>query len=184
MKLVVVAAALLVASAPLQAQMVVTRDTLDANLRDLRDTLVILDDSLHTVQAALAQLQLGHAGASKELLFSRGKSIKNACSSALRNVAPARNVVKEDDWDTDHRTRQQTQLLGAMDDLEQSLSSCESVWGRLATIENAEEIRTAGPHEATSISDHIERYSRVVAGYYKVLGIYVPPAGMSRDPAP
>ena len=73
----------------------------------------------------------------------------------------------------------QGQVLEAIDLLEQSVDACQSVWDRLVTPENAEQIRTAGPAEAESITKAIHDYGKVVAGYYKALGIYVRPAGVS-----
>ncbi len=177
MRLLVVAVGLLVAAAPLQAQMVVTNDTLGTERRDVRDILVVLRDSLHTVQAAAAQFARGNASASPELLYSRGKTIKNACIRSLRNVGPARRVVKADDWGDEYRTMRQNELLQAMDSIERSLNACEATWDELATPENAERIRTEGPREAESITGDIRLYGGVVAGYYKALGIYVKPAG-------
>ena len=75
-----------------------------------------------------------------------------------------------------HQLRQ-NELLQAMDSLERSLNACEATWDELVTPENAERIRTEGPREAESIVGDIRLYGAVVAGYYKVLGIYVKPAG-------
>ena len=179
MRLLVVAVGLLVAAAPLHGQMVVTNDTLDLERRDVRDILVVLRDSLHTVEAAAAQFDRGHASASIELLYSRGRTLKNACTRSLRNIGPAREVVKGDDWGDEYRTMRQGQVFEAIDLLEQSVDACQSVWDRLVTPENAEQIRTAGPAEAESITKAIHDYGKVVAGYYKALGIYVRPAGVS-----
>lgn len=159
--------------------MVVSTDTLDAERRDVRDILVVLRDSLHSVEAAAAQFDRGHASASVELLYSRGKTIKNACTRSVRNIGPAREVVKADDWDDEYRTMWQNQVLEAMDVLEQSVNACQLAWGRLATPENAEQIRSAGPGEAESITNAIHDYTAVVSGYYKALGIYVRPIGAS-----
>lgn len=159
--------------------MVVTNDTLDLERRDVRDILVVLRDSLHTVEAAAAQFDRGHAAASIELLYSRGRTLKNACTRSLRNIGPAREVVKADDWGDEYRTMRQGQVLEAIDLLEQSVNACQSVWDGLVTPENAEQIRTAGPAEAESITKAIHEYGNVVAGYYKALGIYVRPAGVS-----
>ena len=179
MRLLVVAVGLLVFAAPLHGQTVVTTDTLDAQRQDVRDILVVLRDSLHTVAAAAAQFDRGHASASVELLYSRGRTIKNACTRSLRNIGPAREVVKADDWGDEYRTMRQNQVLEAMDVLEKSVNACQSVWDGLVTPENAEQIRTAGPAEAESITKAIHDYGAVVSGYYKALGIYVSPAGAS-----
>ncbi len=146
---------MLVFAAPLHGQMVVTTDTLDAQRQDVRDILVVLRDSLHTVEAAAAQLDRGHTSASVELLYSRGRTIKNACTRSLRNIGPAREVVKADDWDDEYRTMRQNQVLEAMDVLEKAVYACQSVWDGLVTPENAEQIRTAGPAEAESITQAI-----------------------------
>lgn len=179
MRLLVVAVGLMVAAAPLHGQMVVTDDTLDVARRDVRDILVVLRDSLHTVEAAAAQFDRGHTSASVELLYSRGRMIKNACTRSLRNIGPAREVVKADDWGDEYRTTWQNQVLEAMDVLEKSVNACQAVWDGLVTPENAEQIRTAGPAEAESITKAIHDYGQAVAGYYKVLGIYVRPVGAS-----
>ena len=178
MRLLVVALVLLVVTVPLHGQMVMTQDTLEAERRDVRDVLVILRDSLQTVEAAAAQFERGHATASPELLYSRGRSIKNACIRSLRNVEPARQVVKTNDWVSEYQTKWQNELLQAMDSLEKSLNACEAVWHRLATPETAEQIRTAGPPEAESITRDIHGYTAVVSSYYKALAIYVKPAGV------
>jgi hypothetical protein len=170
---------LLVVAAPLHAQMVVTNDTLDAERRDVRDALVVLRDSLRTVEAAAAQFERGHASASPELLYSRGKTIKNACNRSLRNIEPTRKVVKSDDWDNDYRTQRQNELLEAMDTLEKSLNACVAVWDRLTAPEGIEEIRASSPGKAQSITQDIHDYTTPVTSYFKALGVYVRPIGAS-----
>ena len=177
MRLLVVVVGLLAAAAPLQGQVVVTNDTLDVERGDIRDVLVVLRDSLRTAEAAAAQLARGNASASPELLYSRGKALKNACIRSLRNIEPARTVVKADNWGNEFQTKWQNELLQAMDSIEQSLTVCEATWDHLATPENAEQIRTAGLTEADSITRDLQTYGAVVRGYYKSLGIYVKPAG-------
>jgi hypothetical protein len=184
-RLLVVALGLLVIAAPLHAQqMVITNDTLDAERRDVRDVLVVLRDSLRTVEAAAAQFERGHASASLELLYSQGQRIKNACIRSLRNIGPAREVVKADDWDDAYRTLQQSELLEAMDTLEESLNDCDEVWDSLATLENEEELRSSGPGAAESITKDIHDYASAVSGYFKALGVYVSPIGASRTSIP
>lgn len=177
MKALVTAAVLLLAASSLQAQMVVTNDTLDTERRNVRDALVILRDSLRTVEAAAAQFERGNASASSELLYSRGRTLMKSCSRSLRNVGPTRAVVEADDWNDEYRTLRQTELLAAMNHLEKSLQACESVWSTLATPAGADEIRSKGVTEARSISQEIHLYGNSVDAFYKALGIYVRPIG-------
>ena len=178
MKVLVGAACLLLAVArPLSGQMVVTNDTLDVERREVRDVLTVLRDSLRTVEAAAAQFERGHQSASIELLISRAQSIQRACARSRRNLPAARKQVAAGSWSTEYRTKAQDNLLDEMVQLEESLEACESVWARLASLDEADELRADGPAQAQSISTAIRRYTSDVDALYKALGIYVRPIG-------
>ena len=177
MKSLVTAAALLLAAGSLEAQVLVRNDTLDAERRDVRDVLIVLRDSLRTVEASAAQFERGNESASVELLYSRGRSLLRACSRSLQNVPPAQALVRADDWENDYHALRQNELLAAMDRLEKSLQACESVWGKLATMEGADDIRTEGVAEARAITDAVHQYGNAVASFFKALDIYVSPIG-------
>jgi hypothetical protein len=168
---------LLLAARPLAGQMVVTNDTLDTERQEVRDILIVLRDSLRTVEAAAAQFQRGHQSASTELLYSRGRALQRACVRSVRNVEPARETVEAGAWDSEYRTETQKALLDEMTTLEQALLACDSVWERLASLDDPDDLRTDGPVQAESIAEVIHQYSTAVSAFYKALGIYVRPIG-------
>ena len=81
------------------------------------------------------------------------------------------------EWDDDFQNRRRDELLAEMDLLDLALVQCDEDWTRFATPEYAEEIRTSGLESADSLVGTIHRYENVVAGYYRVLDIYVDPPG-------
>jgi hypothetical protein len=172
-----VAVALAVTASQAYGQMVVTNDTLPDSKQVVRDVLVPQRDSLHLILAAAAQLRRGNATASVELLFTRGRSMLRACTGSATTIQNTRTTVEAGGWDDDLQNRRKNELLAEMDLLDLAIVQCNQDWTRLATLENAEEIRTSGLASADSLVATIHRYENVVAGYYKVLDIYVEPPG-------
>ncbi len=179
-----VAAALVVAAGPVHGQTVVTNDTLPESKQVVRDILVPQRDSLHTILAAAAQLQRGHATASVELLFARGRSLLQGCQRSLTTSDTTRATIEAGEWDDEFQNRRKRELIAEMDLLNQALWQCDRAWTQFATREHAEEIRTTGLEAADSLVATIHQYENVVAGYYKVLDIYVPPPGSRPSPTP
>lgn len=175
-----VAAALVVAAGPVHGQMVVTNDTLPPSKQIVRDILVPQRDSLHTILAAAAQLQRGHTTASVELLFARGQTLLRACQRSLATSDTTRVLIEAGGWDEEIQNRRKNELIAEMDVLNQALGQCDQAWTRFATLEHAEEIRTRGLEAADSLVATIHHYENVVAGYYRVLDIYVQPQGRTR----
>ena len=176
------AAALSVAAGPLQSQqMVITNDTLPAVKQVVRDILVPQRDSLRLVLAAAAQLDRDNARASDELLQSRGRSLLRACQANLAILDTTRAVIARGEWDQEIENRRRDELLVQFDHLKQALTTCETDWTRLATWEHRAEIRTTGLQAAGALVDVVHEYEHGVASYYKVLDIYVRPAG-ARSP--
>lgn len=172
--LALVALAMLVA-VPLRAQMVVTNDTLDAERRELRDAITVLRDSLQTVQAAAAQFERGHAGASDELLHSRARSILRGCARSTRNIEHTRQIIGKAKWDSDFLTGRQNDLLAQLDQVEKSMNACQTVWLEMSS--DIAELRERGPTQAAAVAADVLAYDSAVGDYFKALGIYLRPAG-------
>lgn len=172
-----IVAPLLLVAGPLQAQMVVTNDTLDTPRREVLEALVVVRDSLRPIEAAAAQLQRGSATASSELLFSRGRILLKACRTSLETLPAARAEVARGEWPQEIQVQRQRELMHEFSRLEHALAKCDTTWTRLATPEQAHDIPTVGLAHAQEITADIHRYQNSVGSFLKPLGIRLEPIG-------
>jgi hypothetical protein len=169
---------------PLSAQTVVRpAPPLDSTRAAVRDALLVLRDSLGTIDGAAARLQRDYQQASGASLLSRAKLMEEACARSLRTVQPTRRAVLTARVSEPQRTKHQRELVNALDTLKLVLNHCESEFADMSRSGQAETVRGYGNDRAGRVLAALRRYEQTLHQFFGVMGIRVPPAGVGFRPA-
>lgn len=160
-----------------QAMVVQPEPALDAARAGVRDTLLVLRDSLHAVHAAGAHLRRDFRGASGETLLSRARAMLAACAASTRSMPAARSAVKNGPAATERARVARERLLAAMDQLAEPLATCETRFAAWAGTADGESVRGYGNRRADEIRDAIRAFENDLTRYFSAQGIRVRPVG-------
>ena len=184
MKPVYVALLAVVGSQPLAAQTVVRPAApLDSARAELRDALVVLRDSLITIDGAAARLQRDFRTASAPSLISRARIIRDACARSLRTVPPTRAALQAANLSHPKRLQLRRELVVAMDTLKGVLRYCETEFSDMSKPGQAEVVRGYGNDHAGRVLAGIRSYERTLRGFLQVMGIRMLPIGAHGRPS-
>ncbi|MEO8634613.1 MAG: hypothetical protein ABI587_04965 [Gemmatimonadales bacterium] len=163
--------ALLIAGAsPLGAQTVIAPPPrLDSTQTAVRDALYRLRDSLQLVDAASASIARDRAMSSDALLRSRASRLMTRCAAAARVVAPTRSVITSAGLPAQDPKLKRAVLLRSLDSLEVGLQSCVTVFERLKSPANAEELRGYGIGRGEKVQSYIRRHDKAVGPYFEAV---------------
>ena len=169
---------------PAMAQTVMRPDPpLDSVRAGLRDALLVLRDSLTTIDAAAARLQRDYRQASGPALLSRARVMREACASSIRTVPPTRRAVLDTPIREPHRLKQRSELLREMDRLKKALAQCEGEFTAMSRPGEAETVRGYANARAARIQSALRKYDGVLRGFLGAMGIKVTPPGATPHPA-
>ena len=154
---------------------------LDSNRQQVRDALLVLRDSLHTISGADARLQRDFRTRSASSLVSQARSIADACARAERNVPGARKAVEDTRADTRFEREQRIALLKSLDELVGTLGSCRTDFFAMGT-KGGEQVRGYGNRRSESLRAELRRYDRAVAAFFSTYDIEVRPIGAGKSP--
>jgi len=177
--------ALVLLSAPrLAAQTVIhPAPPLDSARAALRDALVLLSDSLGTIDAAAARLQRDYREASGPSLLSRARTMHEACTRSIGMVPPTRDRVLATKVSESQRIKHQRELVSALDQLKTALNHCESEFAKMSQPGQSEIVRGYGNDRATKVQDALRSYERTLREFFGVMGIRVIPPGAETKPS-
>ena len=177
--------ALALASAPrLTAQTVIRpAPPLDSARAAVRDALVLLSDSLGTIDAAAARLQRDYQEATATSLLFRARMIREACTRAVGMVPLTRARVLATLVSESQRVKHRRELLSALDQLKTALNHCESEFDKMSRPGQAEIVRGYGNDRAVRVQGALRSYGRTLHEFYGVMGIRVTPVGADTKPA-
>jgi hypothetical protein len=168
----------LVWAGPMSAQTVMRPDPpLDSARAAVRDALLILRDSLNTIDAAAARLQRDFRQASGPSLLSRARVMLEACARSERTVAPTRKAVLDVRALSPPRLKHRSELVGSMDHLRGSLARCEKDFAAMSRPGQGETVRGYGNDRAIRVLSAMRKYENALRGFLGVMGITVPPLG-------
>jgi hypothetical protein len=174
---------LVLGAPPLVAQTVVRPEApLDSARASLRDALLVLRDSLSSIDAAAGRLQRDNQRASGPALVSRARVMADACARSARTIPPTRQAVKSADASSDIRAKRQRELLLAMDQLRDALARCQSDFGGMSKPGQGEQVRGYGNDRASRIQGAIRKYEGVATRFLAAMGIKVTPRGSEPRP--
>ena len=169
---------------PGTAQTVMRPDPpLDSVRAGLRDALLVLRDSLTTIDAAAARLQRDYRLASGPALLSRARVMREACAGSIRAVPPTRDAVLGTPIREPHRLKQRSELVREMDRLQKALARCEGEFAAMSRPGEAETVRGYANARAARIQSALRRYDAVLRGFLGAMGIKVTPPGSTPQPA-
>jgi hypothetical protein len=169
---------------PAAAQTVVRPDPpLDSTRAALRDALLLLRDSLTTVDGAAARLQRDYRNASGPALLSRAGVMYDACVRSGKALPPARATVLSTPLSQAFKIKRRKELLVEMDQLKTALAKCESEFGEMRKPGQAERVRGYGNDRAVRVQSALRGYEKAMGDYLGAMGIKVIPPGISADRA-
>lgn len=168
----------LLAAHPLGAQTVVRPEpTLDSAQVALRDAILVLRDSLVTIDGAAARLQRDYRATSGPSLVSRAKVMRDACARSIRTIPSTRQAVLDAQLASRDKIRGREHLVVALDTLQGALRWCETEFDGMSKLEQAERIRDYGNDRAVKVLSAIRRYEQRMRNFMGLMGIPVTPLG-------
>jgi hypothetical protein len=169
-----------VGAQPVTAQIVAQPEPpLDSARASLREALVVLRDTLATIDAAAARLQRDYREASGASLLSRARVMRDACARSIRTIPPARGVVLNATLSTARRIKARTELVSAMDTLKGVLIRCEKEFAAMSRPDQAETVRGYANDRAVRILGGLRRYEHSLRNFLGLMGIRVTPVGVT-----
>lgn len=184
MKRTLLLCSLLSLAAPaLAAQAVVTPAApLDAARARVRDAMLMLRDSLMTVNGATARLQRDYRQTSGAVLTGRAREIANACARSVRNIGPTREVVAAAQATNPVPVRRREELVRSLDSLSTRLGRCATEFGAMAAPGKSEEVRGYGVRRSEPVLRALDEYERAAEAFFATWGIEVLPLGARPTP--
>lgn len=156
---------------------------LDSARAALRDALLVLRDSLNTIDGAAARLQRDYRQASGASLLSRARVMRDACARSVRTVGPTKQAVQAAKLSEPRRVKRRGQLIGAMNQLNGVLARCESQFASMSRRGEAETVRGYANDRAIRVQSAIRKYEQAVREFLGVMGIRVTPLGSTPRPS-
>lgn len=155
---------------------------LDSARSSLRDAVLVLRDSLSSIDAAAGRLQRDYREASGASLVSRARVMSDACARSARTVPPTRQAVIAADASNDARVKRQRELVQALGQLHDVLARCQSTFDAMGKPGQGEQIRGYGNDRAVRVQAALRKYERVAAEFLAAMGIKVTPRGAGPRP--
>jgi hypothetical protein len=156
---------------------------LDSARAAVRDAVLVLRDSLLTIDAAAARLQRDYQAASSQWLLSRARSMYDACARSARTLPSTRLAVQRGQLNEPLKVKRRQELLGAMDHLKEALGTCESEFEAMSKPGQAERVRGYGNDRATRVQSALRRYEVTLRDFLGTMGIRVLPLGVGAAPS-
>ena len=168
----------MVGAEPLSAQIVAQPEPpLDSARASLRGALLVLRDSLATIDAAAARLQRDYREASGASLLSRARVMRDACARSVRTLPPTRTEILHAKLSAPKRLKAQTELVSAMDTLKGVLARCEKEFAAMSQPDQAETVRGYANDRAVRVLGALRRYEQSMRSFLGVMGIRMTPQG-------
>jgi hypothetical protein len=171
-------------SLPAQATVIQPEAPLDSARAAIRDNLLILRDSLMTIDGAAARLQRDFRQTSGASLLSRARVMHDACARSVRTIPPTREAVLDARLSEPIRSKRRRELVQALDELRAALSRCEVDFAAMSRPGEAETVRGYSNVRAEVVQGAMRKYEQALREFFAALGIYVSPAGSNpRSPS-
>ena len=155
---------------------------LDGARTRVRDAMLVLRDSLMTINGAAASLQRDFRRTSGEVLTARARELSNACARSARTLGPTKQVVAAAEATNPGPVRSRNALVRSLDSLNTELGRCVTEFGAMAAPGKAEEVRGYGIRRSEPILRALGDYDRVAGAFFVSWGIEVRPLGAHADP--
>lgn len=160
-----------------QATVIQPEAPLDSARAGLRDTLLVLRDSLMTIDGAAARLQRDFRQTSAASLLSRARVMHDACARSVRTVPPTREAVLAAKLSEPLRLKRRRELVQALDRLVGVLSRCEADFAAMSRPGQGETVRGYSYARSEVVQGALRKYEENLRQFFSALGVYVSPAG-------
>ncbi|MGH7508869.1 MAG: hypothetical protein ACREMZ_05320 [Gemmatimonadales bacterium] len=165
-----------------QGTVVLPQPPLDSARASLRDGLLVLRDSLNSIDAAASRLQRDYRGASAAALLSRARVMRDACARSARTVVPTRETVAAALITDPRKQKRRGELIQALDRLQEELTRCHSDFAALAQPGQGEQVRGYGNQRAVRVQAALRTYAPKASAFLAAMGIRVAPLGAAPSP--
>ena len=155
---------------------------LDAARTRVRDAMLVLRDSLMTINGAAARLQRDFRQTSGSVLTARAREVSGACARSVRTIGPTKDVVAAAQATNPVPVRSRDALVRSLDSLSSQLSRCATEFGAMAAPGKAEEVRGYGIRRSEPILKALDDYDRAADAFFATWGIEVRPLGARPSP--
>jgi hypothetical protein len=155
---------------------------LDGARTRVRDAMLVLRDSLITINSAAASLQHDFRQTSGAVLSARARELSNACARSVRTIGPTRQVVASAAATSPGRVRSRDALVRSLDSLNTELSRCVTEFSAMAAPDRAEEVRGYAIRRSEPVLKALGDYDRACSAFFVAWGIEVRPLGAHPDP--
>jgi hypothetical protein len=156
---------------------------LDSARAALRDAVLVLRDSLITIDAAAARLQRDFRNASGPSLLSRAGVMYQACAGSGKAIPGARKAIESTHLTEPARIKHRKELLAELGRLKTAVARCETEFAAMSKPGQAETVRGYGNDRAIRVQSALRSYEGVLRDYLGVMGIRIMPLGASRSTA-
>lgn len=173
----VLAAMLVAGTVSAQATVVQPEIPLDSARAGLRDALLVLSDSLMSVDGAAARLQRDLRETSAASLLSRARVMHDACAGSVRTVQPTKTTLLAANLSQPLRLQRRRELLQALDRLHVALTRCEATFETMSQPGQGETVRDYAYARSETVQGAIRKYQENLRDFFTALGIRVLPAG-------
>jgi hypothetical protein len=171
-------------ASPVAAQTIVRpQPPLDSTRAAVRDALMVLRDSLATIDGAAARLQRDSRQASGASLLSRARVMHDACGRSLRTVPQAREAVLSATISDPNRSKRRGELIDELDRLKTALTRCEAEFAAMKQPGQAETVRGYANDRAARVQAALRRYEHSLHDFFGVMGIRITPRGATPQTA-
>jgi hypothetical protein len=170
-------------ASPAAAQAVINPEPpLDSARATVRDALLVLRDTLNTIDAAAARLQRDFRQASSASLLSRARVMRDACARSIRTIPPTRKAVAAIELTEPQKVERRTKLLAALGELNEALVRCDKQFSSMSRDDQAEAVRGYGNDRAARIQTALRKYELALRGFFGAMRIRVQPLGAPERP--
>jgi hypothetical protein len=164
-------------SLPAQATVLQPEAPLDSARAALRDAVLVLRDSLITVDGAAARLQRDFRQTSGASLLSRARVMHDACARSARAVQPTREAILAAQLSEPQRVKRRRALVNALDRLRGALSRCEVDFAAMSRPGEGETVRGYAYARSQVVQGALRKYEESLREFMAAMGIYISPAG-------
>jgi hypothetical protein len=164
-------------SLPAQATVIQPEAPLDSARAALRDAVLLLRDSLITVDGAAARLQRDFRQTSGESLLSRARMMRDACVRSAHTISPTKETLLAAQLSEPPRVKRRRELVNALDRLRGVLRRCEVDFAAMSQPGEAETVRGYSYARSQVVQGALRRYEESLRAFLTAMGIYISPAG-------
>ena len=164
-------------SASAQVTVIQPEPPLDSARATLRDAVLILRDSLITVDAAAARLQRDFRQTSGASLLSRARVMHDACARSAQTIPSTRETLLAAQLAVPRHVKRRRELVNALGRLRGALGRCEVDFAAMSRPGEGETVRGYAYARSQVVQGALQKYEQSLRQFLAAMGIYVSPVG-------